>query len=57
VYLAGYYCGEAGTPYGVPVDLAFACLELAAWKDGEHLESSLPENIRPLLEANKRRTI
>jgi hypothetical protein len=25
---AGYSCGEAGDPYGVPADLASACLEL-----------------------------
>jgi hypothetical protein len=30
VYRAGYGCGEAD-PYGVPADLASACLELAAW--------------------------
>jgi hypothetical protein len=26
-------------------------------KDGEHLESSMPENVRQLLESYKRRTI
>jgi hypothetical protein len=77
VYLAGYDCGEAGSPYGAPADLASACLELAAWNmsryrgkrigmtgairgkgaDGEHLESSMPENVRLLLEPYKRRTI
>jgi hypothetical protein len=77
VYRAGYACGEAGDPYGVPADLASACLELAAWnmnryrgrrigmignvrgngKDGEHLELSMPENVRQLLEPYKRRTI
>jgi hypothetical protein len=77
VYRAGYACGEAGDPYGVPADLASACLELAAWnmsryrgrcigmtgnvrgsgKDGEHLEASMPENVRLLLEPYRRRTI
>jgi hypothetical protein len=71
VYRSGYGCGEA------PVDLASACLELAAWnmsryrgrrigitgnvrgsgKDGEHLETSMPENVRQLLEPYRRRTI
>jgi hypothetical protein len=75
-YRAGYVPGKAGT-LGVPVDLASACLELAAWnmsryrgrrigmtgnirgsgKDGEHLEASIPENVRQLLEPYKRRTI
>jgi hypothetical protein len=70
-YLAGYVPGK------VPVDLASACLELAAWnmsryrgrrigmtgnvrgngKDGEHLEMSIPENVRQLLEPYRRRTI
>jgi hypothetical protein len=31
VYRAGYAPGKAGDPYGVPADLASACLELAAW--------------------------
>jgi hypothetical protein len=77
VYMAGYACGEAGDPYGVPADLASACLELAAWnmtryrgrrigmtgnvrgngKDGEHLEASMPENVRLLLEPYRRRVI
>jgi hypothetical protein len=77
VYRAGYACGEAGDPYGVPADLASACLELAAWnmsryrgkrigmtgnvrgsgKDGEHLEASMPENVRLLLEPYRRRVI
>jgi hypothetical protein len=77
VYRAGYSPGEAGDPYGVPADLASACLELAAWdmsryrgkrigmtgnvrgsgKDGEHLEASMPENVRELLEPYRRRTI
>jgi hypothetical protein len=76
VYWAGYGCGDAG-PYGVPADLASACLELAAWnisryrgrrigmtgnvrgkgQDGEHLESSMPENVRLLLEPYKRRMV
>ena len=30
-YSAGYSVGKACTPYGVPADLASACLELAAW--------------------------
>jgi hypothetical protein len=70
-YLAGYSTGKA------PVDLASACLELAAWnmsryrgrrigmtgnvrgnsKDGEHLEASMSENVRLLLEPYRRRTI
>jgi hypothetical protein len=77
VYRAGYAYGEAGDSYGVPADLASACLELAAWnmnryrgqrigmtgnvrgsgKDGEHLEVSMPENVRLLLEPYRRRTI
>jgi hypothetical protein len=76
-YLAGYVPGKAGTPNGVPSDLASACLELAAWnmaryrgrrigmagnvrgsgKDGEHLEASMPENVRLLLEPYQRRMI
>jgi hypothetical protein len=76
-YRAGYVCGKVGDPYGVPADLASACLELAAWnmsryrgrrigmtgnvrgngKDGEHLEASMPENVRELLEPYKRRII
>jgi hypothetical protein len=68
VYWAGYGLGEA------PVDLASACMELAAWnmsrykgrrigttgyvrgsgRDGEHLEMSMPENVRFLLEPYKR---
>jgi hypothetical protein len=67
VYRAGYGCGEA------PPDLASACLELAAWsleryrgrrigvtgnaKNGEGLESSMPENVRQLLGPYKRRVI
>jgi hypothetical protein len=65
VYMAGYASGEA------PADLASACLELAAWnmaryrgrrigitgKDGEHLELSMPINVRMLLEPYRRRTI
>jgi hypothetical protein len=31
VYRAGYGGGDACSPYGVPADLASACLELAAW--------------------------
>jgi hypothetical protein len=31
LYRAGYAPGKVGTPYGVPADLAAACLELAAW--------------------------
>jgi hypothetical protein len=77
VYWAGYGPGEVGDLYGVPADLAAACLELAAWnmaryrgrrigmagvvrgsgKEGEHLEASLPENVRLLLEPYKRRVI
>jgi hypothetical protein len=76
-YRAGYVCGKVGDPYGVPPDLASACLELAAWnmsryrgrrigmtgnirgsgKDGEHPESSMPENVRLLLEPYKRRML
>jgi hypothetical protein len=76
-YRAGYTSGEAGSPFGVPADLASACLELAAWnmtryrgrrigitgnvrgtgRDGEHLEASIPENVRLLLEPYRRRTI
>jgi hypothetical protein len=67
-YWAGYEAGE------VPLDLASACLELAALnmsryrgrrigmtgnvrgsgKDGEHLETSMPENVKQLLEPYKR---
>jgi hypothetical protein len=36
VYRAGYACGETG-PYGVPADLASACLELAAWNMTRYL--------------------
>jgi hypothetical protein len=74
VYRAGYGYGD---PYGVPADLASACMELAAWnmtryrgrrigvtgnvrgsgKEGEHLEASMPENVRLLLEPYKRRAI
>jgi hypothetical protein len=66
-YRAGY------SPGSVPADLASACLELAAWnmaryrghrigmtgnaKSGEGLESSMPENVRLLLEPYGRRTI
>jgi hypothetical protein len=70
-YWAGYRGGE------VPVDLASACLELAAWnmnryrgrrigmtgtvrgkgQDGEHLEASMPENVKALLEPYQRRLI
>jgi hypothetical protein len=76
-YRAGYSAGKSGTPFGVPADLASACLELAAWnmaryrgrrigmtgnvrgngKDGEHLEMSMPENVRGLLEPYRRRVI
>jgi hypothetical protein len=76
-YRAGYVCGKVGDPYGVPADLASACLELAAWnmsryrgkrigmtgnvrgsgKDGEHLEASMPENVRQLLEPYRRRVL
>jgi hypothetical protein len=76
-YLVGYVSGKAGTPNGVPSDLASACLELAAWnmsryrgrrigttgnvrgsgKDGEHLETSMPENVRRLLEPYQRRML
>jgi hypothetical protein len=63
-YTAGYVCGEA------PADLASACLELAAWNlsryrgrrigiagKGEQFETSMPEHVRELLEAYRRRTI
>jgi hypothetical protein len=76
-YWAGYAPGKVGDLYGVPADLASACLELAAWnmsryrgrrigitgtvrgkgQDGEHLEASMPENVRQLLEPYRRRTI
>jgi uncharacterized phiE125 gp8 family phage protein len=76
-YRAGYVPGKAGDPYGVPADLASACLELAAWnmsryrgrrigmtgnvrgkgQEGEHLEASMPENVRLLLEPYKRRMV
>jgi hypothetical protein len=75
--------GGTGDLYGVPADLAAACLELAAWNmsryrgkrigmtgnirgsgfatrggaDGEHLEMSMPENVKQLLEPYKRRVI
>jgi hypothetical protein len=67
LYRAGYAAGR------VPADLASACLELAAWnfnryrgrqigmvgndQAGEHPESSMPENVRLLLEPYKRKTI
>jgi hypothetical protein len=77
VYRAGYFPGKVGTPFGVPADLASACLELAAWnmvryrgrrigmtgnirgsgKEGEHLEPSMPENVRCLLEPYRRKVI
>jgi hypothetical protein len=64
-YWAGYSAGE------VPPDLGSACLELAAWNmgryrgrrigmtgaEGEHLEGSMPENVRGLLEPYRRKTI
>jgi hypothetical protein len=70
-YRAGYSPGKA------PLDLASACLELAAWnmvryrsrrigmtgavrgngRDGEHLDVSMPENVRGLLEPYRRKTI
>jgi hypothetical protein len=66
-YRAGYSAGMA------PADLASACLELAAWnleryrgrrigvignaKNGVGLASSMPENVRQLLEPYKRRMI
>ncbi|GHV25498.1 hypothetical protein AGMMS4952_03390 [Spirochaetia bacterium] len=76
-YLAGYQTGEVCSPYGVPADLASACMELAEWNmkrfqggkigvtgasqgkfsSGEHLELSMPENVRLLLEPYRRRMI
>jgi uncharacterized phiE125 gp8 family phage protein len=66
-YRAGYVPGR------VPADLASACLELAAWnlnryrgrkigmvgngKGGEQLETSMPENVKALLEPYRRKTI
>ena len=68
VYAAGYSTGNA------PLDLASACLELAAWNmnrykgrkigitgngrgQGERLEAAMPENVRGLLEAYRRKVI
>jgi hypothetical protein len=67
LYRAGYATGR------VPADLASACLELAAWnlsryrgrrigvmgngKGGEQLETSMPENVKALLEPYRRKTI
>jgi hypothetical protein len=67
LYRAGYAARR------VPADLASACLELAAWnlnryrgrrigmvgndQGGEHPESSMPENVKTLLEPYKRKTI
>jgi hypothetical protein len=64
LYRAGYVPGQ------VPGDLAAACFELAAWNmsrfrgkrlgmtgKGEELETSMPENVRGLLEPYKRRMI
>jgi hypothetical protein len=77
-YWAGYKTGEVCPPYGVPADLATACLELAVWNmsriqgkkigvtgaaswkgqtSGEHLETSMPEHVRELLEPYRRRMI
>jgi hypothetical protein len=64
-YWTGYELEE------VPADLAAACFELAAWNMsryrgkrigitggvGEHLEASMPENVRLLLEPYRRKTI
>jgi hypothetical protein len=64
-YVSGYAPGR------VPPDLGSACLELAAWNmsryrgrkigmagaEGEHLEGSMPENVRQLLEPYRRKTI
>jgi hypothetical protein len=70
LYRAGYVPGGVGDPYRVPADLAAACLELAAWNmnrfrgrrmgmagKGEQLETSMPENVRLLLEPYTRRMI
>jgi uncharacterized phiE125 gp8 family phage protein len=67
VYRAGYSCGKVGDPYGVPPDLAAACLELAAWNMARYRgkrigmtgkeELSMPEHVRFLLEPYKRRMI
>jgi uncharacterized phiE125 gp8 family phage protein len=67
LYRAGYAAGR------VPADLGSACLELAAWnlnryrgrrigmmgngKGGEQLETSMPENVKMLLEPYRRKTI
>jgi hypothetical protein len=66
VYYAGYPFGK------IPADLSAACLELASWNlnryrgkhigmtgntKTEHLELSIPENVKQLLEPYKRRTI
>jgi hypothetical protein len=66
-YRAGYAAGR------IPADLASACLELAAWnlnryrgrrigmmgndKGGEQSETSMPENVKALLEPYRRKTI
>jgi hypothetical protein len=67
VYWAGYPVGK------IPADLVAACMELASWnlnryrgrhvgmtgndKSGERLEISMPENVKQLLEAYRRKTI
>jgi hypothetical protein len=61
LYRAGYVPGRAGLSYGVPADLAAACLELAAWNldryRGRKLEGAMPENVKALLEPYRRKTI
>jgi hypothetical protein len=71
VYRAGYGCGEAPTDLASAC-LELAAWNMnryrgrrigmtgAVWgsgKDGEHLEASMPENVRLLLEPYRRRTI
>jgi hypothetical protein len=66
VYWAGYPFGK------IPTDLSAACLELASWNlnryrgkhigmtgntKTEHLELSMPENVKQLLEPYRRKTI
>jgi hypothetical protein len=66
VYWAGYPAGK------IPADLTAACLELASWNlnryrgkhigmtgntKTEHLETTMPENVKALLEPYRRKVI
>jgi hypothetical protein len=70
-YLAGYSAGEAPADL-VSACLELAAWNMSRYRgrrigmtgnirgnggDGEHLESSMPENVRPLLEPYRRRLI